>query len=519
VNGVSVERDAQDGTVVDGRPVSARHVGANFFPHYALDHHGYLNVGYMVICASNAALLHFDLKQSGLRPPESLYHHQNDLWQVIRRMIFGDGRLARIGGDSRVRYAYCQEYLLPALLFAADALQDGHALPLVARMLKLMERDAAGGDGTFYGRRLASLARENPHYFTRLEADRASVLAMLLNYLPLVQAPPEPAASFEESVAGGWEEDAHGAVLHRSPHRLCSFAWRAHGLTQGTCQPPSEGNLAEWSLNLSPVVRFIGDDGTPGKHRRLIDHQITPFDGGFVTCGRVMEGVDVPVPEGASCTNQAVTQIAFAALPDGRTCLGLHYVVAASDRVGYLSELKDLHLNVPNDLFNGSRRTIRTATGTTVLTSPPERNEVRDFKGPWLSIDEHIGILLLYGGDRFRIDRSTQRRGGRYQSLFVEEVCLQVRTRVTRCRPGDILSDAGFAILSGVGADVTARVQSDVMTFKQGGLRGVWVVGADGNRYTLVANFGQTDAQVDVFGEAIAVAAGKAVLRQTACHG
>src|SRR5690606_36486925 len=143
LNGVSIPADAEDDTLIAGQPVRQWHAGPNFFPHYALDHHGYLNVGYMVICMSNAAMLYFDLKQQGLAIPESLHHHQADLWQVLRRMIFADGRLARIGGDTRIRYAYCQDYLLPALLYAADHLGDAHALELVAGQLEWIERESA----------------------------------------------------------------------------------------------------------------------------------------------------------------------------------------------------------------------------------------------------------------------------------------------------------------------------------------------------------------------------------------
>jgi len=44
-NGISIEADAEDDAVLAGRPVKEWHVGPNFFPNYALDHHGYLNVG------------------------------------------------------------------------------------------------------------------------------------------------------------------------------------------------------------------------------------------------------------------------------------------------------------------------------------------------------------------------------------------------------------------------------------------------------------------------------------------
>lgn len=516
MNGVSIEADANDASVVAGRPVSEWFAGANFFPNYALDHHGYLNVGYMTICASNAAILHFDLKRAGAPPPESLYHHQADLWQVLRRFVLDDGRLARIGGDTRVRYAYCQEYLLPTLLFAADRFRDPHALTLVERQLTLIEREAeASGDGTFYGHRLAPMRRHDPHYYTRLEADRASALAMVVNDLPLVQEPAPAAVSFEDSVAGEWREEAHGAILHRSTNRLASFAWRAHGLAQGLCVPPGDGSLAEWPLNLCPVVRFIGDDeAQPGKHRRLLGHQLASLGGdGFVTCGAVMEGVNTSFGEGSSCTDQAVTHIAFAALPDGATCLCLQYVVAAADRVGYLMELKDLHLAIPNDLFNGYRRTVWSSAGRTDLHAPPESDQTLAIPSPWLNVDDRLGVVALYGGDRLRVNRSATRRGGRYRSLFVEEICLHVGQELTRCRPGAVLADIGVAVVSGVTAECTARIQGGVITPMPVGLRGAWVDGANGNRYALVANFGTAEREAEVFGETIPLAPGTATVR------
>jgi len=516
INGVSIEADANDASIVAGRPVSEWFAGANFFPHYALDHHSYLNVGYMVICASNAAMLHFDLKRAGIAPPESLYHHQADLWQVLRRFVFGDGRLARIGGDTRVRYAYCQEYLLPALLLAADHFRDAHALPLVERQLALMEYEAhAGGDGTFYGSRLAPMRKQDPHYYTRLEADRAGVLAMLLNYLPLVRSPAPGAESFEQSVAGEWLEESHGAVVHRSAHRLASFAWRAQSLAQGLCVPPGDSSMAEWSLNMCPVVRFLGDDGAQsGRHRRLLHHRLASLGGdGFVTCGAVMEGVNTVFGEGSSCTDQAITHIAFAALPDGRTCLCLQYVVAATDRVGYLIELKDLHLAIPNDLFNGYRRTLWSSTGRTELLSPPERDETLAIPGAWLNVEDRLGVVALHGGDRLLVNRSAARRAGRYQSLFVEDICMHVGHDLTRCRPGMVLTDIGFAVLSGVTAARTAGVQGGAIPLTPKGLRGIWVEGVDGRRYALVANFDAAVQEAQVLGEAIRLAPGTATLR------
>jgi hypothetical protein len=382
--------------------VRERHVGANYFPNYALDHHGYLNVGYMAICISNAAILHFDARRQGFGAPETLYFHQADLWQAVRRFLFADARLLRLGGDSRVRYAYCQEYLLPALLLAADHFRDPHALELASHQIDLMEQEAAAGpDGAFYSRRMADLGRRNLHYYTRLESDRACVLGMLLAYLPLVNPPPAPAEPFNLSTAGSWAEPEHGALLERSSRRIASFSWRAHGLSQGLCLPADGSDLAEWSLNLAPVVRFLEDDGAAnGSHRRLIRYTQHSFPGGFTTCGAVMEGVEIAVDEGAHTTDQAVSHVAFATLPDDQTCVGLQLVRAAPDRVGYLWELKGLHLNLPNDLFNGFQRSLHTATGTLLLQSPPAQDEILPLGSAWVNIDDRLGVLLLDGAPR-----------------------------------------------------------------------------------------------------------------------
>jgi hypothetical protein len=514
LNGVSVEADAGDSRRIAGKPVSDRHIGANFFPNYALDHHGYLNVGYMALCVSNVAILHFDAKLTGFQVPESLHHHQSDLWKVLRRMLFEDGRLARIGGDSRVRYAYCQEYLLPSLLYAADHLQDSHALSLGRGFLDLMVKEAEGGSGLFYEKRLGDMRRQNPHYYGRLESDRACVLAMLLTYLPLVNIPPAPTHPHAESVAGEWMEEEHGAVLHRSQHRFASFAWRSFGLTQALCLPPDASDMMEWAENLCPVVHCLGDDRKhPGGHRRLLTHHLETFEGGFVTYGSVMEGTELRADEGANCTDQAKTQLAFAALPDGQTCLGLQYVKTAADRVVYVSELKDLHLVIPNDVFNGNQRRLRTADGETLLYSPPKHDEVLTFEGRWANFDDRVGVMLLYGADQLRVDRCTNRRAGKYRSLFTEELCVRVLNAATHCPPDTLLSDLGFAVISGATADETAQTQGTVLSFSAPGLRGVSVEGADNLLYALVANFGKDTQSTEIFGKSVELPAGTAALR------
>lgn len=505
LNAVSVAADAADATVVAGRPVRERHIGAQFFPHYALDHHGYLNVGYMVICLSNAAMLHFDLKAAGLPRPESLDHHQADLWRVVKRMIFADGRLCRIGGDSRVRYAYCQEYLLPALLYAADRFRDPHAPALAAAMVRMLATEAAASaDGSFMGARLAPL-RANPYYFCRLESDHAAVLGMAAAFAPRVEPPPAARASFERAVAGGWLEEEHGAALHRSPTRLASFAWRAHGLAQGMCLPPRDGHLAEWSNNLAGRIRLLGDPGpeAEGRHRTLAAGRVQAFEGGFAAWGAVEEGVKLTVAEGWSGSPALRHQIVFAALPDARTVVGLQFCRNGATRV-FAVEVAGMLLNIPNDLFNGYRRTLAAAGGTIRLRSPARADGMLELGSRWAAIDNRIGAVGLYGAESLALRRSAARRGGRFASLHVEELGFPFGVGTRSIAPGEVVLDCGWAVLASVRAPaVRAFAEAHVGAAAEGlagGLRAVAVTDGAGRRCVVAANFGDAAASLPATG-------------------
>jgi len=491
INGVSIAEDEYSDAIVAGKPVRERFVGANFFPNYALDHHGYLNVGYMVICTSNAAMLHFDLKAAGLERPESLDHHQADLWQAIRRMIFPNGRLARIGGDTRVRYTYCQEYLLPSLLYAADHLGESHAAQLVEAQVQMIEEEATySGDGSFYGKRLEQLEKENPYYFTRLESDRACALAMLAAYEPLTKPIAPPDTDFETSVHGGWHEDEHGAALHRCPTRFASFAWRSYGRTQGLCLPPDKGHLAEWQQNLTSVVRFLGDDGDAATQRKVLHHTVESFEGGFLTWGEIAEGMNLKVAEGWLGTDTARHHIAFAALPDGHTVVGIEFIRNA-DKLSYLTELKGLHLAFANDFYNGSQRLLTCANGEQLLTSPAPTDEAISLGGNWANIEKSIGIVGIYDAAELTLHRSAGRRGGKFHSLATEEVCYPCELETRILMPGQTILDIGWVALSNINATQTKQIAAVALSFSQDQVRALRVPGQDGKTYVVVFNFGQ----------------------------
>ena len=358
INGISVPSDENSPVTYNRRAVSTLFKGANFFESFALNHHNYLNIGYMVICLSNIAMLHFAFRQANEAPPAALYHHADQLWQLVRTLTFEDGRLLRIGGDTRVRYCYCQDYALPVWQFIEDWLGEDCA-PLMEGWLSLITQETmAGGDGSFLSARCGSLEALSPVYYTRLESDRAASISMAL-YWNRVLAPKTEACKVA-AVHSSWYDHDMGAAYVAGSRRLASFVWRASENPQGLCLPPTDSSLAEWRYNLSGRVEGIGLLNT----ERVESHRTRMFDGGFLTYGCTRMESDQFLAEGQQMEILGCKQVAFAALPDDRTVLCLQYATAAGRYC--LRSVSGIHWNVPNDLFNGQRQYISPA-GQTIL--------------------------------------------------------------------------------------------------------------------------------------------------------
>lgn len=289
LNGISTQQDATCSTQIAGRSLAKWHVGANMFNTMACNHHGYLNVGYMVICLSNIAMLHFSCLANGQAPPEGLYHHARKLWQLVKTCTFPDGRLWRLGGDSRVRYCYCQDYAIPTWLLARDLFGDSDVDAMERGWLGILATEAAATkDGAFLSTRLASLEAASPLYYVRLEGDRAASLSMgvywhkLLGQAARAKTEQPPRAEATE-ILTEWSDDYHGCSLVRGNSRMASWTWRAAQPPQGHCTYPHASSMVEWRGNLSPRISGMG----VFNESKCQPGQSEPFPGGFVACGQV----------------------------------------------------------------------------------------------------------------------------------------------------------------------------------------------------------------------------------------
>jgi hypothetical protein len=504
VNGISLDYDAASEKKYDGKKVLELYEGDNFFRSFALDHHRYMNMGYIVIALSHIAMLHYAYKNKGLPAPEALYHHAIDAWELVKLCTFPDGRLLRVGGDNRVRYCYCQDYLLPVWFFMREHFGNEACEGWEHGWLEMIKTEMrANGDGSFLSARCGALDEISPLYYTRLEADRACSLSLGIYWRRKYgeQETPCPSGCL---TTGEWADDYHGACLVKSEKRIASWVWRAAELPTGLCLPTSESNLAEWRENLGGQLRGYGMHN----YQTLVTHQEHTFHGGFVTSGMTAAISDLFAAEGQHSEIFAYNDIACAALPDDASMVVLQHARAATR--SYLTAQKGLYLNIPNDVFNGCQRSYYTENGSIQLTGADGHDELICLKSRWVNVDDKLSTALIYGAGELVINHPQKRQigikreviedgegSGDIGMLFCDEICADFREGRWVEDRGKTLFDLGFIVRVNTTHEQTAHyiAENNVAPVIFPGkmqLRGVVVIGADGIRYALLANFGET---------------------------
>ena len=500
VNAISLPDDAGSGTLIDGRLLAEQYIGHNFFASYALNHHGYMNLGYMVIVLSNIAMLYLMYREQGMNPPEALFHHVKDLWQRVKMMTFSDGRLMRVGGDTRVRYCYCQDYAIPMWLMMTEWLGDPDATLFEQGWLGHVERETVhNGDGLYLSDRCAPLAQTSPLYYTRLETDRACSLSMGAYWRRALTISGHVPENNLMKRRNSWYDRYHGACLHQSERRFASWTWLSAQRPQRLCLPSNNSDLAEWRNNLAGQI--IGSGSKTWQD--VIAHDEHLFDGGFLTTGHTAVYSDGFIAEGQSREQNAFNHLVFAVLPDDRTVLVLQQ--ARSTMRSYLSSVKGLFLQIPNDLFNRDNRTYYSGAGQWIVNRIKLADQRFDFKSDWLNVEDKLGIVIAYSPDQLTLLSPRERQIGIMDRqpgmLMADEICTTCRTGGFYVEKDDLLIDNGFILLSGAGREETAACASQAFwqpDNQDEALRIVTTTGADGQIYLLAANFARDNRQVNV---------------------
>jgi hypothetical protein len=498
INSMATPSDAKNAAVVDGKPVSERFVGANMFDSRACNHHGYQNVGYMVITESNLALYHFWCKRRGAKPPEALYHNALEQWKIIKACTFGDGRLARVGGDSRVRYCYCQDYAIPVWLLARDAFGDADTEAFERGWLRQVRKEQlANPDGWFMRERLSAMRDLSPLYFQRLEGDKACTLAIGAYWRRVFDFDAMPKMAVEAPTQ--WHDPYHGAWLQRGERRFASWAWHGAMKAGGLCVPANASDMAEWQFNLAGQMFGMGAQNY-GMPKTWTGYA---FEGGFATCGMSDLVSRKGLAEGDDDPDAGRIFLAFCALPDDRTAVAIQR--ARTSNAAYLRRVRGLALSVPNDVFNGFSRTLHTAEGRRTLAAVPKAFERVGNAGNWLNLDDKLGVVSVYGGNP-EVARLPGRQiplniwnsdgpksGGGY--LYCEEISQGVQEGPAYYGPRATVFDCAAVVVTADAQTTAAYAGAAGAAQVAAGdphLRAVKVKGADGASWLVLVNFSES---------------------------
>ena len=479
-NGISIEADENSDEMVGGYRVGDLFVGANLFDSFSCNHHRYLNVGYMNICISNLAMLHFFMKSQNVRAHDMVYHNLKGLWELVRTANFDDGRLFRMGGDTRARYCYCQDYALVGWQLIED-LYGEDLSELENGWLEILERECeANGDGSFLSERCGYFEKSSPLYYTRLESDRANAISMVLYWHKKYDFNGE-GVSKKISV---WKDEYHGAALVSGGGRLASFSLRAAEHASALLATEEDSSLCEWRNNMTSKIYGVGHTNVDEAEGA----KINTFDGGFIASATAIAVCD-DFGEGQSKEYMARKHVAFAALPDDSTVLSVQYADALN-RV-YLKESAGILFNVPNDVYNLMQRSFYTEKGDFTLHGG-RLGEVQEEKeiGNFANVDGKIGIasaspLTLVRRAKRQIEIKGRRDGG---TLYCEEINTQFFGEHRWLNRGDTVYDVAFAASLG-DADKTKALYDSLASYSNDGVRTVSAIGKDGVLYALSANF------------------------------
>lgn len=514
LNGISTEADEKNTQAYDGVRVCDAFEGANFFDDLGCDHHSYMNLGYMVICLSNIAMLHFFYRRRGEKAPEALYHRAQELWRLVRSLTYEDGRLLRIGGDSRARYCYCQDYALPVWLLAEDAFGEDCAMLENGWLNILRQETAYNADGSFLSARCHYMRELTPLYYTRLESDRANVLALAALWRRELQVSGSRPA---QGLIDNWHTAYHGGCFVRGKNRLAAFVWRSAEPAQGLCLPADDSSLAEWRHNLTGSVRGLG-----GLQRELVlGHSESTFPGGFLTYGQTECLSKNFIAEGQLEDHQAVKTIAYAALPDDATILCIQSA-AAKNRTA-IKTVKGLQLNIPNDIFNRCVRTYFYEGGECLLHGAERGQQGLIPAGRWVCAGQKLGAavpagegLQIYRPGRRQIPLINQGRDTRDDNgtLYCDEILSAYQEGNCWYDRGEPIYTTAFACAVGNAGQMESLAGSLSVPELPEGITGISALGRDGQRYLLVCNLSHEERAVASAGWQ-ELAAGKAAQQES----
>jgi len=374
MNTLSAPQDADDKTLVDGKPVSEWFTGANVHPDFTLENHGFFHPGY-VGCSSyfmTETAMYFTYAHRPI--PQAASHHLLDMWGMFQGILLPDGESA------------CPQSMdwelhgLPYInLFASLACykQDALAAHLEKSYVQYMRawQVMCHGDLAAPGSKLG---------FTRhaICAEQATYgfLAHKIFGPPVKESSPAKAAS---SVNGVHAREWVQVITHRTDDKFVSFSWTNR--IMGMLIPLGAGHKGNPDFTAPIVNGFVGSlDLTPAGNKRttVIEHTWKTNANGFETTGTVF------LNGGRLKQTLRMTSVG------DKTIVYQDRVVALEDVI--IAQEHGVPLGIENDEITGGTRSLSDEKGNEIFDWKKPRKPVA-ISGSWANVDGRLGVIAVAG--------------------------------------------------------------------------------------------------------------------------
>ncbi len=446
MNTLSVYADTEDTRIVEGKAVKDWVYTTNVHPDFTIEGHGGWHFGYAAAPLHSLAWGYAAFVLNGRRPPETVFHHVSEVWDVLKRLHLYQGRFAYLEGKDWARYAYGLAFILPALVMIEQKYADADARTIEGLRFHTFEwEQRQNNDGSVFGQRI--LPVHTGIFSMVYETDcYANVgLAFLLHQYKEPIAP-TPSDDYQRRIAGSFRSSYSNFVVARSPRAFISFSWqdligdRPMGLFV-----PGDDHIVEWQFR-NLTGRFTVAESP--NLTTFVDHRDVLFHRGFATVGNIEH-------RGSQGERFIEQRWAMVALAD----LGLAILIDQSRALRDLTLLEQVGLeySLPNDLFNGNERTLKWPGGGITLQGVSDQpGDTLYVKEDWINVDEKLSFIRIEGDAPFFVE-DVSRRNASYQSLLLEGIALPYENKPRQLQRGESIRRT-VAVLFAGSADETEQL-------------------------------------------------------------
>lgn len=494
MNTLSVAQDEQDTSLIDSATTTVAQwvYTRNVHSDFTIENHGAYHFCYMACPLHSFAWAYYGYVANGQTPPASLFHHFRDVYRNIARTWLTDGRFAYVAGKDWPRYAYGLYFIVPALALLQEVDNDSDARLFERERFRLFEWESRySNDGSFMSKRYTRNVFSGR--LVEYETDCAANLGLAYLYHKR-QAPP-PATSPQDYLVSSTQtfiSSSSGFALHRDSRWFCSFGWRS--LSNRNCTalvaPNTASDMAEWGADQLLSSFTIKNVAANNVVRSIVwnNQQGLPANSGFTSIGQINYS-----PTGDTVRVQR--RVAFVALGPLNQALVLDDLWAASAVT--LSASSGARLDLPNDIFNGNKRILRTSAGLIQVGGPGGASGTHQVPASYVNIDEKLSMIRVPMQDQAREGelrvRDTASRQASFASLSLDILDWDPAAGEQSYIAGQLIRRN--AMLIGVAnRDQTEAIGSapdlEVLPTSSPDAVVVVVPGLEGRSFVIAANFG-----------------------------